>query len=62
MDVGKVLIFLWALGAAYTWGRVMIYMKRNEHNPLSVEGGMSAAGCIFVWPVILGWIDGDRGE
>lgn len=62
METGKVLVFLWMLGVAYTWGRVMMYMQARGRNPLSVEGGMSAAGCFFVWPIILGYIDGDGRE
>ena len=62
METGKVLAFCWMLGVAYTWGRVMVYMQAHGRNPLSIEGGMSAAAYFFVWPIILGYVNGDREE
>lgn len=56
--LGKALWFIWVVGALYTWGRVANWMRRDGRNPVSAEGAFSAAGCIVIWPVILGYVDG----
>jgi len=60
--VKEALVFAWLVGMGYTWGRVMVYMRRHEQDPLSIEGGVYAAAAFFIWPILLGYVSGDQEE
>jgi len=56
----EALVFAWCLGVGFTWGRIVIYMLQRKRRPFSFEGGFYAAACFFIWPILLGYVSGDR--
>jgi len=58
--VTEIVAFLWMAGVGYTWGRIVIYMMQRGRRPFTFEGGFYAAACFFIWPILLGYVSGDR--
>jgi len=58
--VSEALVFAWLVGVGYTWGRVMVHMRQRGRRVFSVEGGTYAAAGFFIWPILLGYVNGDR--
>ena len=58
--MSEALVFVWCLGAGFTWGRIVIYMIQRKRRPFTLEGGFYAVACVVMWPILLGYISGDR--